>query len=72
MVGWAGMRGVVSLALALALPLSLGGDGELRTTIIFLTLVVIVVTLLFQGGHATAAGETAGRGRPGTRAARGT
>ncbi|MDA3919773.1 MAG: sodium:proton antiporter [Salinisphaera sp.] len=49
-MGWAGMRGVVSLALALALPLSLGGDGSLRTTIIFLTLVVIVVTLLFQGG----------------------
>ncbi|CAN5919594.1 Na+/H+ antiporter [soil metagenome] len=48
-LGWAGMRGVVSLALALALPLSLGGDGEVRHTIIFLTLVVIVVTLLFQG-----------------------
>ncbi len=48
-MGWAGMRGVVSLALALALPLSLGGDGSMRTTIIFLTLVVIVVTLLFQG-----------------------
>ena len=27
-LGWAGMRGVVSLALALALPLSLGGEGE--------------------------------------------
>ncbi|MDQ6647128.1 MAG: sodium:proton antiporter [Pseudomonadota bacterium] len=49
-MGWAGMRGVVSLALALALPLSLGGgDRAIRTTIIFLTLVVIVVTLLFQG-----------------------
>lgn len=48
-LGWAGMRGVVSLALALALPLGLGGDGEVRRTIIFLTLVVIVVTLLFQG-----------------------
>ncbi len=48
-VGWAGMRGVVSLALALALPLSLGSDGTLRTTITFLTLVVISVTLLFQG-----------------------
>jgi Na+/H+ antiporter len=48
-MGWAGMRGVVSLALALALPLSLGGNGELRTTIVFLTLVVIVVTLLLQG-----------------------
>lgn len=48
-MGWAGMRGVVSLSLALALPLSLAGDGSLRSTIIFLTLVVIVVTLLFQG-----------------------
>ena len=48
-LGWAGMRGVVSLALALALPLSLGGDDEVRRTIIVLTLIVIVVTLLFQG-----------------------
>lgn len=48
-LGWAGMRGVVSLALALALPLSLGGDGEVRRTIIYLTLVVIIATLLFQG-----------------------
>lgn len=47
-LGWAGMRGAVSLALALALPMSLE-QGELRTTIIFLTSVVIVVTLLFQG-----------------------
>ncbi len=48
-LGWAGMRGVVSLALAPALPLALGGDGEVRRTIIFLTLVVIVATLLLQG-----------------------
>ncbi|MBC7586258.1 MAG: sodium:proton antiporter [Tardiphaga sp.] len=48
-LGWAGMRGVVSLALALALPLSLGGDGHVRQTIIFLTLIAIVVTLLVQG-----------------------
>ncbi len=47
-LGWAGMRGAVSLALALALPMSLE-QGELRTTIIFMTSVVIVVTLLFQG-----------------------
>ncbi|MHB1245382.1 MAG: cation:proton antiporter domain-containing protein [Sulfuriferula sp.] len=46
-LGWAGMRGVVSLALAL--PLTLGGDGEIRHTIVFLTLIVIIATLLFQG-----------------------
>jgi Na+/H+ antiporter len=48
-LGWAGMRGVVSLALALALPLTLAGDGEIRHTIVFLTLIVIIATLLFQG-----------------------
>jgi len=47
-VGWAGMRGVVSLALALALPLSLGVD-QTRHTIIFLTLIVIITTLIAQG-----------------------
>jgi CPA1 family monovalent cation:H+ antiporter len=48
-LGWAGMRGVVSLALALALPLSVGGTGETRSTIIFMTFVVIFATLLVQG-----------------------
>lgn len=48
-LGWSGMRGVVSLALALALPLSLGDDGQARYTIIFMTLVVILVTLVLQG-----------------------
>lgn len=48
-LGWAGMRGVVSLALALALPLSLGGSEQTRNTIVFLTLVVIIVTLIVQG-----------------------
>jgi len=43
------MRGVVSLALALAPPLTLGGEGEIRHTIVFLTLIVILATLLFQG-----------------------
>ncbi len=47
-LGWAGMRGVVSLALALALPMSLE-QGQLRTTIVFMTAVVIFVTLLLQG-----------------------
>lgn len=48
-LGWAGMRGVVSLVLALALPVNAGGDENTRSAIIFLALVVIVVTLLFQG-----------------------
>ena len=48
-IGWAGMRGVVSLALALALPLSLGDNGQVRHTIVFLTLVVIIATLVVQG-----------------------
>lgn len=47
-LGWAGMRGVVSLALTLALPLTLN-KGDVRTTIIFMTFVVIFVTLLLQG-----------------------
>ena len=44
-VGWAGMRGAVSLAVALAVPFDVAGRDE----IIFLTLVVIVVTLTVQG-----------------------
>jgi len=48
-LGWSGMRGVVSLALALALPLSMGGDTQTRPIIIFMTLVVIAVTLVVQG-----------------------
>jgi CPA1 family monovalent cation:H+ antiporter len=44
-LGWAGMRGVVSLAAALALPL----DFPARDLLQFLTFVVILVTLLGQG-----------------------
>ena len=44
-VGWAGMRGAVSLAVALSVPLEIAGRDE----IIFVTLVVIVVTLTLQG-----------------------
>jgi CPA1 family monovalent cation:H+ antiporter len=50
-VGWAGMRGVVSLAAALALPVLLP-DGQPfpeRDLIIFLTFGVILVTLVGQG-----------------------
>jgi monovalent cation/hydrogen antiporter len=44
-VGWSGMRGAVSLAAALAVPLSVDG----RPQIIFLTFVLILVTLVGQG-----------------------
>lgn len=44
-LGWAGMRGVVSLAAALALPAAFPG----RDLILFLVFAVIVVTLVGQG-----------------------
>lgn len=50
-VSWTGMRGVVSLAAALALPLATA-DGKPfpgRDLILFLTFVVILVTLVVQG-----------------------
>jgi monovalent cation/hydrogen antiporter len=50
-LGWAGMRGVVSLAAALSIPLFAAG-GEpfpLRNLILFITFIVILVTLVFQG-----------------------
>jgi len=50
-IGWAGMRGVVSLATALSIPL-LMNDGTAfpqRDLIIFITFVVIFITLVFQG-----------------------
>ena len=50
-VGWAGMRGSVSLAAALAVPLTLksGQPFPERDLIILLAFVVIVVTLVGQG-----------------------
>jgi len=50
-VSWAGMRGVVSLAAALALPFALNSGDPLpeRDLLIFLTLCVILVTLVGQG-----------------------
>lgn len=50
-MGWAGMRGVVSLAAALSIPLVIG-EGEAfpyRNLILFITFIVILVTLVFQG-----------------------
>jgi CPA1 family monovalent cation:H+ antiporter len=50
-VAWTGMRGVVSLAAALALPLTVrdGSPFPGRDLILFLTFVVILVTLIAQG-----------------------
>ncbi|MEO7990003.1 MAG: Na+/H+ antiporter [Chryseolinea sp.] len=49
--GWAGMRGVVSLAAALSIPL-LAQEGHAfpyRNLILFITFIVILVTLVVQG-----------------------
>src|SRR5256886_1277769 len=50
-MGWCGMRGIVSLAAARALPQTLqdGSPFPERDLIIFLTFVVIAVTLVLQG-----------------------
>jgi CPA1 family monovalent cation:H+ antiporter len=49
--GWAGMRGVVSLAAALSIPLYLSKQEAFpyRNLILFITFMVILITLLFQG-----------------------
>lgn len=50
-LGWAGMRGVVSLAAALSIPLLIS-EGQAfphRNLILFITFIVILVTLVFQG-----------------------
>jgi len=50
-VGWTGMRGVISLAAAIALPhtLAYGAPFAQRQLIIFLAFSVILVTLVLQG-----------------------
>ncbi|MCJ8211371.1 Na+/H+ antiporter [Mucilaginibacter sp. RS28] len=50
-LGWAGMRGVVSLAAALSIPATLKSGAEFpeRNLILFITFVVILTTLLVQG-----------------------
>jgi monovalent cation/hydrogen antiporter len=49
--GWSGMRGVVSLAAALTIPIFLSGDIPFpyRNLILFITFIVILVTLVLQG-----------------------
>ena len=50
-LGWAGMRGVVSLAAALSIPLLVraGQPFPHRNLILFITFIVILITLVFQG-----------------------
>jgi Na+/H+ antiporter len=50
-IGWAGMRGVVSLAAALSIPTHLANGTAFpqRNLILFITFVVILTTLLVQG-----------------------
>ena len=50
-LGWTGMRGVVSLAAALAIPavMANGADFPFRNLILFITFVVILLTLVVQG-----------------------
>ncbi|HWI93954.1 MAG TPA: Na+/H+ antiporter [Flavisolibacter sp.] len=50
-LGWAGMRGVVSLAAALSIPLLIQGGQPFpyRNLILFITFIVILVTLVIQG-----------------------
>ena len=50
MIGWAGMRGVVSLAIALALPT----DFPQRDFIIITAFMITSITVIFQGGTLTA------------------
>src|SRR5207245_11060010 len=50
-LGWAGMRGAVSLAAALAVPLAtdVGRPFPQRDLVIYLAFCVILATLVFQG-----------------------
>ncbi|WP_316739872.1 Na+/H+ antiporter [Pedobacter aquatilis] len=51
LLGWTGMRGVVSLAAALAIPVTMDNHEPFpyRNLILFITFVVILLTLLVQG-----------------------
>jgi len=50
-LGWTGMRGVVSLAAALSIPVQLSNGAAFpqRNLILFITFIVILLTLLVQG-----------------------
>lgn len=50
-ITWSGMRGIVSLAIALGLPTMINNGGEfpMRNEIIFLSIAVVLISLLGQG-----------------------
>jgi len=50
-ISWSGMRGIVSLAIAIGLPVTLenGAPFPLRDTIIFISIAVVLFTLIGQG-----------------------
>ncbi|MDN3296990.1 Na+/H+ antiporter [Streptomyces ficellus] len=49
-VGWAGMRGVVSLAIAFSIPVTMGGEPfPARNLVLFLTFTTVIGTLVVQG-----------------------
>ncbi|MFF5445072.1 Na+/H+ antiporter [Streptomyces sp. NPDC012888] len=50
-VGWAGMRGVVSLAIAFSIPMTVDGGGPFphRNLLLFLTFTTVIGTLVVQG-----------------------
>ncbi|MPY50200.1 Na+/H+ antiporter [Streptomyces acidicola] len=50
-VGWAGMRGVVSLAIAFSIPVTVNGGGPFpeRNLLLFLTFTTVIGTLVLQG-----------------------
>ena len=50
-IGWSGMRGIVSLAAALSLPLVMtdGSSFLHRNTLIFITVTVVIIMLFIQG-----------------------
>ncbi|WP_432144657.1 Na+/H+ antiporter [Streptomyces sp. bgisy084] len=50
-VGWAGMRGVVSLAIAFSIPAALHGGAAFpaRNLVLFLTFTTVIATLVVQG-----------------------
>ena len=72
-IGWAGMRGAVSLAAALAIPLETDAGAPFpgRDLIIFLAFCVILFTLVVQGLTLPALIRRARRGGRRRRAARG-